>query len=239
MREKVAEKFYIEDHAVLYGLLVKNAIEIFGEAGKESSKNGTILYAKERGIRMAMRALADGQELTPNNYTIYGEWIDYKKVSKAEIKSISPEYRTNSLVCGWCDAWKKHDLMEYGKIYCTWIDKNLVKGFNPNNELEIDSILSHGGECCAFHWVGAKFNDMEDLKKMREVKSSKAYYVLKDFLYHTAHVLSAMSRQYFMDFGVAEANKIIEKSLKEYEEKFGAEKKEALVEEGKLNFLAI
>ena len=43
MREKVAEKFYIEDHAVLYGLLVKNAIEIFGEAGKESSKNGTIL----------------------------------------------------------------------------------------------------------------------------------------------------------------------------------------------------
>ena len=80
---------------------------------------------------------------------------------------------------------------------------------------------------------------MEDLKEMREVKSSKAYYVLKDFLYHTAHVLSAMSRQYFMDFGVAEANKIIEKSLKEYKEKFGAEKKEALVEEGKLNFLAI
>ena len=188
---------------------------------------------------MAMRASADGEELTPNNYIAYGEWVDSKKLGKAEIKSVTPEYRTNSLVCGWCDAWKKYDLMEYGKVYCTWIDKNLVKGFNPDNELEIDSILSHVGPCCAFYWVGAKFNDMEDLKKNREKKVALADRVLKDFLYHTGHLLSAMCRQYYVDLGLVKGEAIARKALKEYCETFGSAKLEALVEEAKQDFLKV
>ncbi|WP_176892275.1 L-2-amino-thiazoline-4-carboxylic acid hydrolase [Fusobacterium varium] len=239
LRDEIRNEFYIEDHALLYGLLVKNAIDLCGEKGKEASIKGTILYAKERGLRMAMRAIADGEELTPNNYIVYGEWVDHKKIGKAEVKSITPEYRTNSLVCGWCDAWKKYDLIEYGKIYCTWIDKNLVKGFNIENELEIDSILSHGDSCCAFYWVGTKFENMEALKKNREKKAALAGKVLKDFLYHTGHILSAMRREYYMELGLLKGREIVEKSLKEYEEKFGKMKKLALLEEGKLDFLVI
>lgn len=239
MREKIAKEFYIEDHAFLYGILVKNSIKVCGVLGEEASKNGTILYAKERGTRMALRASLDKQELTPNNYMIYGEWSDYKKVGSSEVKSISPEYRTNSLICGWCETWKKYDLIEYGKLYCTWIDKTLVKAFNPNNILEIDSLLSYGDNCCAFHWVGAKFKDMEDLKQLREEKASKAHYVLKDFLYHTAHLLSAMTRQFYMDLGVIKTNEIINSTLLEYEKEFGLEKKKALIEEAKLNFMLV
>ncbi|WP_300329475.1 L-2-amino-thiazoline-4-carboxylic acid hydrolase [Fusobacterium sp.] len=238
-RKELGELFYIEDHALLYGLLVKNAIKICGEKGKEAAIKGTILYAKERGLRMAMRALNDGQELTPNNYMVYGEWVDYKKVSKAEIKSITPEYRTNSLVCGWCEAWKKYNLMEYGKIYCTYIDKNLVTGFNPNNKLEIDSLLSFGEKCCAFHWVGAKFKNMDDLLKNKEKKSAISDRVLKDFLYHTAHILSAMKREFFIELGLIKGLEIIEISLHEYENEFDTLKKQAVIEESKLDFLTI
>lgn len=239
IEKELREEFYIEDHAVMYGLLVKNAIEFFGKKGEETSVKGTILYAKERGLRMAMRAIVDGKSLTPNNYLVYGEWADYKNASKTEIKSVMPKFRTDVLKCGWCEAWKKYNLLEYGKIYCTWIDKNLVKGFNPENDLEIDSILSHGDPCCSFHWVGVEFENMDALKKNNEKKIAVADYTIKDFLYHTAHILSAMRRAYYMELGLLKGNEIIEKSLKEYEAIFGVKKREAVSEEAKLDFLTI
>lgn len=238
-RKELAEKFYIEDHAVIYGLLAKYAESMCGEQGRESLVRGTILYAKERGLRMAMRARSDGRELTPNNYIVYGEWSDYKKLGKSEIKSVFPEYRTNSLACGWYNAWEKYGLTEYGKIYCTYIDKNLVKGFNPENELEIDSILSHGGPCCAFHWVGAKFDDMDALKQNRELKASMADRVLRDFLYHTGHILSALCRQYYLDLGLIQGESISRKAMADYRKLFGDEKADLLAAEAQQNFLEV
>ncbi|MEG0091704.1 MAG: L-2-amino-thiazoline-4-carboxylic acid hydrolase [Oscillospiraceae bacterium] len=238
-REKYVPEFYIEDHAVIYALMAKYAQKECGEQGLDSVKNATIRYAKERGLRMAMRASADGEALTPNNYMAYGEWADFKKTGKAVVISVTPEYRTNSLACGWCDAWKKHDLLEYGKIYCTWIDKNLVKGFNPQNELGIDSILSFGEECCAFHWKGAKFANEGELLANRSKKAALAPRVLKDFLYHTGHIFGTMAREFYIDLGLEKGNCIINQALAEYREKFGSEKTNAMVEESKQDFLKI
>lgn len=238
-REEIVNEFYMEDHAVLYALLAKEAITTYGKEGEEATVKGTILYAKERGLRMAMRALADGEELTLKNYLVYKEWDDYKKVSKSKVASLTPEYRTNNLICGWCDAWKKHNLLEYGKIYCVWIDKNLVKGFNPENTLEIDSLLSHGEDCCDFHWLGTNFNSEEELKKNNEKKVTLSKRTLKDFLYHTGHLLSAMTRQYYMDLGLIKGQELIKKALNEYEIKFGKMKREAIEEEAKLDFLVV
>lgn len=238
-REMIAKEFYIEDHAVIYGLLVKNAVETAGEAGMDSSVKGTILYGKERGLRMAMRAVADGEELTPNNYLVYGEWADPRNLGKSEIRSITPEYRTDSVICGWCEAWKKRGLLEFGKVYCTWIDRNLVKGFNPENELEINGTLSNGDPCCGFHWVGAVYSDAGDLKKSFEKKEALAHRVLKDFLYHTGHLLSAMCRQYYVDLGLVTGRAIAEKALRQYGDEFGTAKLEALVQEAEQDFLKV
>lgn len=59
-REQMAERFYIDDHALVYGLLGKHAEEACGQEGMKALEKGTILYARERGIRMAKRCLADG-----------------------------------------------------------------------------------------------------------------------------------------------------------------------------------
>ena len=50
IREKIAPEFYIEDHALIYGLMGKYADELYGEAGLAALEKGTILYARERGI---------------------------------------------------------------------------------------------------------------------------------------------------------------------------------------------
>lgn len=238
-REKIAPEFGIEDHAVIFALMAKYAEKECGQEGLDTVAHSVVRYAKERGLRMAMRAQADGEELTMNNYMVYGEWTDLKKEGKAVIVSITPEYKTNSLACGWCNAWKKHDLMEYGKIYCTWIDKNLVKGFNPENELGIASNLSFGDDCCAFHWKGAKFANEEEFKQNREKKAATAHKALRDFLYHTGHIFGTMCREFYCDFGLLKAQLVIKEALAEYEEKFGKEKTEALICESQQDFLKI
>ena len=52
----------IEHHAILFAFLAKRAIELCGEAGKESILRGMTIYGNERGQRMAANALARGDE---------------------------------------------------------------------------------------------------------------------------------------------------------------------------------
>ena len=85
-RDCIAQEFYIEEHAILYALLVKCAKEFYGEAGWDASIQGTILYGTERGQRMARRCLADGRRLTPNNYLLYTEWSDHLDWSSGTVE---------------------------------------------------------------------------------------------------------------------------------------------------------
>ncbi|MEG1952745.1 MAG: hypothetical protein RR115_00750 [Hydrogenoanaerobacterium sp.] len=39
-------------------------------------------------------------------------------------------------------AEKKYNLEKYGSYYCDFVDINLVKGFNPQNDLQLDQVLS-------------------------------------------------------------------------------------------------
>jgi hypothetical protein len=238
-REKAAREFYIEDHAVLYGLLVKSVRETLGERGVKVGEAATILYARERGLRMAMRCRADGRPLTHRNYMVYGEWADARGWCDSRMATIAPEYSTEVLTCGWCKSWEKHGLLEYGAVYCGLIDENLVKGFNPENDLEVDGTLSRGKPECVFHWKGCRFDSLDDLKADADLRSSLAFRTVRDFLYHTAHVLSAFTRVCYLESGLVRGDEIIEKALEDYKSKFGAEKTAVLVEESKQNFLLI
>ena len=142
------ENFYIDDHALIYGLLGKYAELYCCDSGLLALEKATIQYARERGIRMAKRCLADGRELDMQSYLLYAEWADTKGWSNIEVSSVTPEFKNHVEKCGWYDTWKKYGLMKYGAVYCSYVDKNLVKGFNPALEVEISSVLSHGAESC-------------------------------------------------------------------------------------------
>lgn len=228
--------FDIPHHANLFALIYRRAVEQYGEKGAKAADEGTKLYGQERGKRMAKRAIKDGEPLTMENYLIYGEWVDKSGLSKNKITATSPIYFMEVMSCGWCNSWKDAELLEYGKNYCTYVDKNLVKGFNPDLELGIPRVLSQGGETCAFEWNGFKIENEEQMNKFIEKKNALGDRALKDFLYHTGHLFSAMKRALKENLGEKESESICNKAINDFADMYGKEMANRVLEESKQDF---
>ena len=113
----------IEHHAMMFAFLAKHAIELCGDAGKEAILAGMTTYGNERGARMAANALAHGDELTTMTNQAYGEWKpDYAGQMDFGTLRTEPTLQTYIAKCAWCEAWKKHNITEYGKYYCVNVD---------------------------------------------------------------------------------------------------------------------
>lgn len=238
-RETIAKTFYIDDHALIFGLLGKHAEACCGPVGMEALNKGTIQYARERGIRMAKRCLADGRPLTMRNYLLYGEWTDPRGWTNLEVAGIVPDCRNHVEHCGWNDTWRKYGLLRYGAVYCTWTDKNLVYGFNPALEIGVEGLLTHDAPSCEFHWMGTDFREEQEFYDLMAEKKTLAPRTVRDFLYHTGHMLSALRRTYYTELGVPAAEEICARALADYEAVMGPEKRAALEAESGLDFFAI
>ncbi|MBQ9329967.1 MAG: L-2-amino-thiazoline-4-carboxylic acid hydrolase [Oscillibacter sp.] len=239
IRDKIAQEFYIEDHALIYGLLGKYAQEVCPETWEAAFAAGTVQYARERGVRMAKRCLADGRPLNMQTYLLYGEWADTRGATSIQVSGIVPRFTNTVPQCAWNDAWKKHDLLPYGAIYCTLADKNLVRGFSPAETVEITDLLTHGAASCEFDWIGASFRTEQEFYDLMALKQQLAPYTMKDFLYHSGHVLSALRRVFYTELGVAETEAICGRALAAFSAVMGEEKRAALEEEAKLDFFAV
>lgn len=237
-RNTLGQDFYIDDHALLYAYLLKHAEDACGEQGMEASARGTVVYGRERGLRMAMRCKADGRPLTPRNYLIYGEWIDDRKWSELVPGGLKP-FVLNFNRCGWNETWKKHDLEKYGAVYCSCIDRELVTGFNPENTLRVDKTRPQGADICSFGFIGADFDSDDDFKKDGEIKASLRARTVKDFLYHTAHLFSALKRTYLVELGLPKTEEIVSRALADYAAQFSREKADAIVAEANQDFLSV
>ena len=235
-RTAISEQFYIEDHAVLFALIAKEAAERFSGEGEAAIKRAISAYCMERGARAAMRCSADGGPLSMENYILYGEWDDPRGESKSEVAAFEPNYKTNVVICGWCEAWKKYGLLEWGKVYCDHADYWLVRGFNPQLKLEMGKILSRSEGCCEFNWLGCKFRDASEVSRRRREKIPR---VTKDFLYHCGHLLAAFRREIVFELGLVKGEEIMSNALAEYKRLFGVLKKNTLLEETDQNFLPL
>lgn len=217
----------IEHHATLFGLLAKYAITENGEKGKDAILKGMTRYGNERGARMAQNALKHGDDLTTMTSQAYGEWHpDYEGQMDAGQLCITPTLRTYVSRCAWCDAWKKHGLSEYGKYYCLNVDNAVYQGFRSDFICtQLSTPLSWGGERCEFDW-GQPLTEEENqllAKKKTELGTS----CMKDFTYHTAHILYTISKMLEKELGDAGRN-VVKCAVKEYVCIFGAEYLEVL-----------
>lgn len=236
-REDYAKLFYIDDHAVLFALLIKQAV-LSGEKGLDAAVKGVILYGKERGLRMAMRCVADGKPLTLRNYLNYGEWVDDRKWSDFRPTAFDP-FVMEAFKCGWCSSWQKYGLLEYGRIFCQWIDPSLVKGFNPEVNFSMGDTLSGGGERCRFNFHDATFAGPEDFQSDAAERTTALAQRVRDFLYQTGHVLSAMRRNFLLELGFIVGTRLTDAALKEYAALFGQEKIDVLLEESRQDYLRV
>ncbi|MDR1398041.1 MAG: L-2-amino-thiazoline-4-carboxylic acid hydrolase [Desulfarculales bacterium] len=237
-RGALAAEFYIEDHAVLYGLLVKYARLEKGGEGREAAARATVRYGRERGLRMAMRCRADGRELSPNNYLDYGEWFDDRGWSDFRAASLRP-FVLEAHSCGWKKSWGKYGLTEDGSLYCQIVDVELVRGFNPANEVLVDGVLTQGAKKCSFHFSGAAYEGEDDLAAAAARRTELRPRTVKDFLFHSGHVLSAFRGVYLLEFGLDKGGRILGQALADYGAVFGEVKLRALILESEQNYLLI
>jgi hypothetical protein len=238
-RSELAKEFYVDDHALLFAALAKHIMTSTAEKqGLEIIRRGVTEYGLERGLRYAARCLANGDKLDVANYMAYSELVEPKAWNKSVTESLSP-YKFNTISCGWCATWKKYNLLDYGKLYCTWIDPSLVRGFNPEIVLEIDPIMSHGHEVCSFTWKNFSFKSAAEAEKVAQRRQELLPQVGRDFLYHCAHLASTMRRAILFELGAGAGGKIMLAGLAEYAGVFGEPKKDAILADCNQDFLEI
>lgn len=231
--------FYIDNHAVLFGLVAKYSEEALGNKGLETCGQGVILMGRERGLRSAKRCMANGDELTVKNYLCYAELLDSEGWNKVEIEAYSPAYQTSTVRCGWYDTWQKYGLEKYSSVYCSVIDKNIVYGFNPQLQLEMDKLLANGNDCCAFKWINCSLGDAAELDAIMEKRTRLLSSITKNYLYAIGHLLSALHRVLCLEHGLIVGDAIIDNALEEYANIFSKEKADSIREEAKKNFMLL
>ena len=212
----------IEHHAILFAYLAKRAIEICGEEGKEAILAGMTTYGNERGQRMAANALAHGDELNTMTNQAYGEWKpDYDGQMEFGQLRTEPTLQTYISKCAWCDAWKKHGLTEFGKLYCVNVDNAVYQGFRSDFVCTpTTTSMSWGGERCEFDW-GYPLSP-EEVSALAEKKKELGTSCMKDFNFHTAHLKSTICQALIQRLG-DDGEKAVELALKDYTDTFGQE----------------
>lgn len=232
---EILVKFTPEHHAVLYALFVRNAKEMAGKAGEEAAHQGTLLYADQRGARMAKRCLAHGDELTPFGYMAYGEWAPEPGTMQAEDVAFQPDVVTQAYVCPWLTAWQRKGFLEEGVAYCSCIDYNLVKGFSKDMELTVECTRTEGAECCRFIWKGFSM-DEQTRKALTDKKAALGDSCRKDWIYHTRHIYSAMCDK------LAELEngaQIVEKTMEDFAVLYGTGARETIARIAGMDFYEI
>ncbi len=212
----------IEHHATLYALFSKYIFEAYGEDGAEVAQQLAALYGKERGARMAKTALANGDDLSIINNQAYGEWKpNYPGQMTFGITQGEPSLQTYISKCAWCEAWRKHDLLDYGKHYCEVVDNAVFQGFNPDYVCTIiGTTMSWGGECCKFDWEANMTT--EELEALAAKKQALGSRFMKDFNYHTAHMYYTGCK-FLQNYSPSAQTDIIEPVIAEYIQLFGQE----------------
>ncbi len=212
----------IENQAIIFALLCKYTVEKLGEEGREIIQKGMIQYGKERGARMAARAQAAGDPIALWTNQAYGEWKpDYDGQMEFGFSQTEPTFKTYITKCAWCDAWKKYDLLEYGREYCVNVDKAVYEGFCPDFVCTPNyPTMSWGGAKCEFDW--GQPMTAEDLAKMNAKKQALGTSAMRDFDYHTAHMYYTITRTLEAECPEV-AEEIIQEATREYIQLFGQE----------------
>lgn len=217
----------IEHHAMLFAYFSKHAIELCGDKGRDAILAGMTAYGNERGKRMALNARAHGDALTTMTNQAYGEWKpDYDGQMEFGQIQTEPTLQTYIAKCAWCDAWKKHDILKYGKYYCVNVDNAVYQGYRPDFVCTpTTTSLSWGGKRCEFDW-GHPLTTEETtqlVQKKRELGTS----CMKDFNFHTAHLKHTISKVLIDTLG-EDGKKAVQLALSDFADTFGQEYLNAL-----------
>lgn len=136
----------------LFCTIAEVIISNFGDKGREAMAEAVKKYGEERGRRIAELVKSMGKETDLKNFFIYGDFD-----SRANLTYAPNLVEGNLEICvtecpydKGCKDWGKE---EFGKIYCEYIDKAVLRGYNPDLVLEVPSNMTKGDENCVLRYI--------------------------------------------------------------------------------------
>lgn len=194
-----AGKFHVEQHAMMYALLVRAAFDCLGEDADHAVREATVLYGRQRGERMRARAIEKGIPLDAAGYFALQEWQPDPDDFVSEIEQKTPCLINRQKLCPWAQAWKLFSMEKYGKLYCRDVDLAIIQGFDPSLKLELDCTLSAGAGCCRFTYPQA-CQTPEFEQRCEQYRLMAGPESVRPFAYHAAHLYAAF-RQVMARYG--------------------------------------
>jgi hypothetical protein len=216
-------KFTAGNHADLFALLSRSVITHLGaERGEKIVRMAVRRYGEQRGYRMALRALRDGEPLTMLNYMAYGEWRGEESESEQHMVEMPPDVRSLVTRCPWNQAWRESDLLQVGRLYCLEIDHALVRGFNPALRLDVLSTLSNNERPCEFVFYDANLTP-ENLALLNQKKSANQQKgAVMPWEYHAGHLFAAIKACLVAEVGDG-GEVILQEALAGFAKRYGTE----------------
>lgn len=204
----------------------------FGEAGKRAFIQAAQTYGEQRGKRMAMRAIADGRSLGFLEYFAYGEYPSTEAFFEVKMWGEEGVVHEQVTRCPWADIFAQRGCKDCGDTYCREIDRAIVRGFNPELEVETES-TQHYGPCCRFYFrqPGIPADTLEQAERLTAGRDD----IQMPLSYHCGHVLHTFSDTVAGIFG-ERGRAITEQVLDRFEAKFGAEMTQELCSCASLDF---
>lgn len=215
-------KLSARSHAYLFAVIAKRIVDTYGEEGKDVIREGVIHYGKQRGSRMAQRAIRNGAEPDIPSYILYGEWIAEPGDMNIETPSISPDVRFLYKKCPWYDVWHETGLLEkYGYLYCKYVDEAIAAGFNPAIRFDILSARGCGASVCDMRFRNANLSE-EKWKELQAKAKEFGNRFKRPWDYHCAHLFKALWEVIISRLGINGEKQII-LALEDFTEKYGKE----------------
>ncbi len=202
MVTRIQNGFRPEHHALLFAWMVRETLAQVGEEDASPVLHAAVRrYGEQRGHRMALRAQANGHDLSMLSWLAYPEWQAGKGEMVTDIVRKRPNVRISIPLCPWYTVWREQGLLSCGTYYCEEIDKSVVRGFNPELSIEVNEIKPHGAHACDMVFRGVDLTPFVMLK-----------YVLRKFIaarkdsvmpweYHTGHVYKTIAEEITHAFG--------------------------------------
>lgn len=181
-----------EHHALLLAYLVGQWHRTF--PGEQAQVEEAVArYGRQRGARMARRALADGEPLDMPAYFAYSEWAAIPGESHGEWSERGGTQVDRVTGCPWCAVWTREGLLEEGAHYCRQVDRAILQGFNPRLRLEVEQLATLGADGCVFHWLDmpATPQAQQRVAELRERLGGRA---ARDWDFHCAHLFFAFEQ---------------------------------------------
>lgn len=226
------KEFTEKHHAYLVGKFYEELMKECPESAEAIFVMCTQRYAQQRGSRMAQRAIRDGRTLDFTTYREYGEWKNTETVkaegcaNSGETLAWSPDHVEKVYMCPWAAQFKEMGLQKCGTLYCRYVDKSIVTGFNPEMVYEVPQSMHENGYCLQIS-KNAQFEENQIFHKHTEYQ--------KTFDYHCGHCYKTFREIIAAILGV-KGEQIGVSVLEQFEADYGKEMADVLLTYKNENF---